>query len=121
MSSHIPSIPQEHCDCTTLPGRSRVFTGFLDPFSTPQTTAMKKNKTGGQSGITRREFMGAAAAATAFTIAPRYVLGGSGSPAPSDTLNIGLIGAGIMKADSLIEEQDIIGLLKEGLLLSRSR
>jgi len=55
---------------------------------------MKKAGPKRTSGITRREFIGATAAATAFTIIPRHVLGGPGYTAPSDTLNIGLIGAG---------------------------
>src|SRR5881398_2576104 len=44
---------------------------------------------------TRREFFktGAAAAAV-FTIVPRHVLGGRGFVAPSDKVNIALIGAG---------------------------
>ena len=55
---------------------------------------MNKKKASGQSGITRREFLGAAAAGAAFTILPRHVLGGPRNPAPSDTLNLALIGAG---------------------------
>src|SRR5262245_61559498 len=43
----------------------------------------------------RREFLQAGAAATAvFTIVPRHVLGGRGFVAPSDKVNIALIGAG---------------------------
>jgi predicted dehydrogenase len=43
----------------------------------------------------RREFLQAgAAAATVFTIVPRHVLGGRGFVAPSDKVNIALIGAG---------------------------
>ena len=45
--------------------------------------------------ITRREFMGkAAATAAAFTIVPRYVLGGTEYTAPSDKLNIACVGIG---------------------------
>src|SRR3954468_5313232 len=43
---------------------------------------------------TRREFIATTAAAAAFTIVPRHVLGGVGFVAPSDKVNIGLIGAG---------------------------
>ena len=46
--------------------------------------------------ITRRDFIGKTAAAAAFTIVPRYVLGGSGFTAPSDKLNIACIGVGGM-------------------------
>jgi len=45
--------------------------------------------------ISRRRFVGtAAAAAASVTIVPRRVLGGSGYQAPSDTLNIAAVGAG---------------------------
>jgi len=44
--------------------------------------------------ISRRNFMGAAAATAAFTVVPRHVLGGRGRTAPSDKLNIAAIGAG---------------------------
>ncbi|MBN1846595.1 MAG: Gfo/Idh/MocA family oxidoreductase [Sedimentisphaerales bacterium] len=49
----------------------------------------------------RRDFLAgtaaaatAAAAVTAFTIVPRYVLGGPGNTPPSETVNIAIIGAG---------------------------
>jgi predicted dehydrogenase len=43
----------------------------------------------------RRKFLKtSAAAATAFTIVPRHVLGGTGFTAPSDKVNVALIGAG---------------------------
>jgi len=45
--------------------------------------------------IRRREFLGSAAAASvAFTVVPRYVLGGEGYVAPSDKLTLGYIGCG---------------------------
>src|SRR4051794_24911743 len=44
---------------------------------------------------TRRDFLkGSTAAAAAFTIVPAHVLGGPGRIAPSDKVNIALIGAG---------------------------
>jgi predicted dehydrogenase len=47
------------------------------------------------SRSTRREFLKAgAAAAGVFTIVPRHVLGGRGFVAPSDKVNIALVGAG---------------------------
>jgi len=55
---------------------------------------MKKNKTNCKSKITRREFIGAAASVTAFTIVPRHVLGGPGKTPPSEKLNIACIGVG---------------------------
>src|SRR5690606_12109972 len=44
--------------------------------------------------INRREFIGGMAAASAFTILPRRVLGGVGFVAPSDRLNVAQIGCG---------------------------
>lgn len=44
--------------------------------------------------ITRRRFLGSAAATAAFTIVPRHVLGGARHVAPSEKLNIGCIGVG---------------------------
>ena len=53
---------------------------------------MNKKK---EDKITRREFMGkAAATAAAFTIVPRYGLGGTEYTAPSDKLNIACVGIG---------------------------
>ena len=46
------------------------------------------------SGISRREFLGTAAASAAFTIVPSYVLGGSGVLAPSDKITLAYIGTG---------------------------
>jgi predicted dehydrogenase len=54
---------------------------------------MKNNKR--QSSISRRTFLGqAGTAAAAFTIVPRFVLGGKGHIAPSDTVYIAGIGVG---------------------------
>ena len=44
--------------------------------------------------LTRRDFMGMAAATTAFTIVPRHVFGGSDNNPPSEKLNIAGIGVG---------------------------
>ena len=55
---------------------------------------MRKSQTNRKSGLTRREFIGAAASIAAFTIVPRHVLGGPGFAAPSDKLNIAGVGAG---------------------------
>jgi len=52
---------------------------------------MSSNKPNCQSIITRRRFIGTAAAATAFTIVPRYVLG---QRAPSNLVNIAVVGSG---------------------------
>ncbi|MES2276727.1 MAG: Gfo/Idh/MocA family oxidoreductase [Bacteroidota bacterium] len=44
--------------------------------------------------ISRRKFIGSAAALSAFFIVPRHVLGGVGYMAPSDKITLGWIGAG---------------------------
>ncbi|NQT24718.1 Gfo/Idh/MocA family oxidoreductase [candidate division KSB1 bacterium] len=50
-----------------------------------------------KQGISRRDFIGVAgAAAAAFTIVPRHVLGGPGYMAPSDMINVAGIGIGGM-------------------------
>jgi len=55
---------------------------------------MRNDKRDGQSTLTRRQFVSAAAAAASLTIVPSHVLGGEGKTAPSDKLNIAGIGAG---------------------------
>jgi predicted dehydrogenase len=61
----------------------------------------KKSSMG--KGISRREFIGGAAAAIgAFTIIPRHVLGAESQPAASDKLNIAFIGVG-GKGESNVE------------------
>ncbi len=60
--------------------------------------------------ISRREFVGTTAAATAFTIVPSHVLGGLNHTAPSDKLNIAYIGCGtqgIREMASLIAQPDV--------------
>lgn len=53
------------------------------------------------TGISRKEFLGKSAAATAgFFVVPRHVLGGPGYKAPSDKLNIACIGVGGMGASN---------------------
>ena len=45
------------------------------------------------TGPSRRRFMGTAAGATAgIMIVPRHVLGGTGFQAPSDTVNVAIVG-----------------------------
>lgn len=46
------------------------------------------------SDANRRQFLGSAAAAAAFTIVPRHVLGGPAYVAPSDKINLAYIGTG---------------------------
>ncbi len=63
--------------------------------------------------VNRRSFLKTSAAASAFTIVPRYVLG-KGPKAPSDTLNIAGIGVGGMGAgdlkDEAIQSENVIAL-----------
>ena len=56
--------------------------------------SQKKTVKQNEKRISRRDFMGAAAATAAFTIVPRHVLGGAGKKAPSEKLNIAGIGVG---------------------------
>ena len=46
--------------------------------------------------MSRRDFMGVAAATAGFAVVPRHVLGGRGRPAPSEKLNVACIGVGGM-------------------------
>jgi predicted dehydrogenase len=58
---------------------------------------------------TRREFLAATSAAAAFTILPRHVLGGPQTVAPSDKVNVAIIGAGGQgrtNARALFQEPD---------------
>jgi len=57
----------------------------------------------GDGRLSRRDFIGAAAAVTAFTIVPRYVLGGPRNIPPSEKLNIAGIGIGGRGAGDLDE------------------
>ncbi|MBI5689581.1 MAG: Gfo/Idh/MocA family oxidoreductase [Verrucomicrobia bacterium] len=62
------------------------------------------------SPSTRREFLRNAAAATAFTIVPRHVLGGGAQPAPSERVNVAIIGTGgqgIVNMKQLFNEPDV--------------
>jgi len=54
----------------------------------------KKAHQGQGENISRRTFMGGAAAVAAFTVVPRHVLGGVGNVPPSEKLNIAGIGLG---------------------------
>ena len=57
-------------------------------------TKNKSPRPGGKE-ISRRQFLGQSAVATAgLMVVPRHVLGGPGQTAPSDLLNIGCVGVG---------------------------
>jgi len=64
------------------------------------------------TGLSRRDFVRAATAAAAFTIVPRYVLGGAGNVPPSEKLNIAGIGIGGRGAGDLheVSSENIVAL-----------
>ena len=57
-----------------------------------------------KSTFNRREFLGVAAAASTITVLPRRVLGGPGYVAPSDKINMALIGSGTMGLNMLMSD-----------------
>ncbi|WP_396625089.1 Gfo/Idh/MocA family protein [Luteitalea sp.] len=67
--------------------------------------------------VSRRAFMGTAATAAGFTIVPRRVLGGTGYQAPSDTVNVAVVGyihgmgtsnlLNVIKSDNVVALCDI--------------
>jgi hypothetical protein len=62
------------------------------------------------SNANRRQFLGSAAAAAAFSIVPRHVLGGPNFVAPSDKINLACIGTGtqgLREMPVLLASQDI--------------
>ncbi|MHC4571046.1 MAG: Gfo/Idh/MocA family oxidoreductase [Planctomycetota bacterium] len=64
--------------------------------------AHKKTNRQKNGEISRRDFIGGAAAAVAaFTIVPRHVLGGPGHTPPSEKLNIAGVGVGGMGASNI--------------------
>ncbi|MHC4495245.1 MAG: Gfo/Idh/MocA family oxidoreductase, partial [Planctomycetota bacterium] len=71
----------------------------------------KQNETS-DGRMSRRDFMGAAAATAAFTVVPRHVLGGRGRTAPSDKLNIASVGAGGQAGSDInsVSSQNIVAL-----------
>jgi predicted dehydrogenase len=76
---------------------------------------MKRNEqkpTDKNRKVTRRNFLRSAAAVAAFTVVPRYVLGGAGQKPPSEKLNIAGIGVGSMGASDLenVTSENIVAL-----------
>jgi len=51
--------------------------------------------------LSRRDFVGAAAAVAAFTVVPRHVLGGAGDTPPSEKLNVAGVGVGGMGQNNI--------------------
>ena len=63
--------------------------------ATPRLTLIMENDPHPSPGLSRRKFIGATATAVAaFTIVPRHVLGGPKFVAPSEKVNVALIGCG---------------------------
>jgi len=64
------------------------------------------------SGMTRRGFVGAAAAGASFAVVPASVLGGNGQKSPGEKLNIAAVGVGGMGAANLsrVEDENIVAL-----------
>ena len=63
--------------------------------SQPGTLSIMKNDMLSASGLNRRQFLGrTAAAVTGFSLLPRHVLGGPKFVAPSDKVNIAIVGCG---------------------------
>jgi predicted dehydrogenase len=62
--------------------------------------------------VTRRDFLSSVAAAAAFTIVPRHVLGGPGRVSPSEKLNVACIGVGGMGGSDVgqVSTENIIAL-----------
>jgi predicted dehydrogenase len=75
-------------------------------------TIMDNQPRAQKTDFSRRQFLGGLAAATAFTIVPRHVLGGQGYQAPSDTVNIAVVGVGGMGKENLksLETENIVAL-----------
>ncbi len=73
---------------------------------------MKREKGSRKSGVSRRDFMGAAAAVAAITIVPRHVLGGRGRVSANEKLNIAGIGVGGRGASDLraLESENFVAL-----------
>ncbi|UCC99731.1 MAG: Gfo/Idh/MocA family oxidoreductase [Phycisphaerales bacterium] len=60
--------------------------------------------------MTRRNFLGGTAAAAAFAVVPRHVLGGYAGAAPSEKINVAIIGTGgqgIVNMKQLFNEPDV--------------
>jgi predicted dehydrogenase len=66
----------------------------------------------GKKNLSRRDFLGTAAAVAAFTVVPRHVLGGAGQTPPSEKLNIAGIGVGGQGGSDLnaLSSQNIVAL-----------
>ncbi len=66
-----------------------------------------------QHTVSRRDLLRGSAAAAAFTIVPRQVLGGQGRPSANERLNIAAVGVGGMGANNLAAcaQENIVAIL----------
>jgi predicted dehydrogenase len=73
---------------------------------------IKRHFRGQDRKISRRDLIGGAVGAAAFTVVPRHVLGGAGHVAPSEKLNIAGIGVGGRGAGDLgaVSSENIVAL-----------
>ncbi len=76
---------------------------------------MRKGKEKGvkpAGNMSRRDFLGGATAAAAFTIVPRHVLGGQGNKPPSEKLNVAGVGVGGMGKANIrnLQDENIVAL-----------
>ena len=73
---------------------------------------LKKDERTSLAAISRRTLLRNTAAAAAFTIVPRHVLGGAGGTPPSEKLNIAGIGIGGQGASDLndVRSENIVAL-----------
>jgi len=73
---------------------------------------MKREKDSRKPVISRRDFIGGAAAVAAITIVPRHVLGGRGHISANEKLNIAGIGVGGRGASDLraLESENFVAL-----------
>jgi predicted dehydrogenase len=73
-------------------------------------TSQSNDRSGGRASSRRRFFQRAGAGAVGFAIVPRHVLGGTGYRAPSEKLNVAMIGAGgqgMQNLRHLLQEDDV--------------
>ena len=61
-------------------------------------------KMASKHNVNRREFLGTMTAAATFSLVPRNVLGGPGYVAPSDKIDLALIGSGTMGMNMLMSD-----------------
>jgi predicted dehydrogenase len=90
----ISGLMLDHCKAPFQNCRQKS-TCFERQQQQPETIMKSQSHPSKSSTLTRRKFLGATGAAVAaFTIVPRHVLGGPKFVAPSEKVNIAIVGAG---------------------------